>query len=247
MQKLPDLDKIQQELDNLKVMHKKSSQIEIIDYYEKNWLHRLKQGIIDYSVFEDEYRSNSVLEQYNGRVKGTLPRTPSWPVFYDFLVKEENTYATEAFRNEQKGIFASKSANFGKKFFPKYLKPDHLAKASKRRNSPHKNKSSSSNFNSPFQYKTVKKNKPDPTINYSKKIPWIRWYKNSCRYDAFLTVFTLGLLNIFEKFKLTSKGQNNCAYSKLIETSYSLIDGNYEERFSLWEVLHKNGMVWQHC
>jgi len=95
---------------------------DLVIYYRKNWLSKLKSGMINYSQVEDEFRANSVIEKYNCHIKDSLPRSPSWPKFIEFLVKEEFSYVNETFLAEQRGQIAFKSRNFGKTFLPKPLK-----------------------------------------------------------------------------------------------------------------------------
>ena len=54
--------------------YNKVDQHKLVNYYEKNWLPELKSGLIDYTEVEDNYRANSVLEQYNEHIKDCLPR-----------------------------------------------------------------------------------------------------------------------------------------------------------------------------
>ena len=81
--------------------------------------------MIDYSKFEDKYPSNSALEQYNGRIKNSLSRTLSWPIFILFPTEEEDHCVIESFKNEQKRIFMTKSVKFAKELIPKILKNIH--------------------------------------------------------------------------------------------------------------------------
>ena len=94
----------------------------LVGYYKDNWLSRLKSGLIAYKDIDDDKRANSVIEKYNAHVKDSLPRSPTWPKFINFLVNEEAEYVTESFLAEQRGQTSVKSQNFGKTYLPKSLK-----------------------------------------------------------------------------------------------------------------------------
>jgi hypothetical protein len=203
--------------------------------------------MIDYSQFEDEYRANSVLEQYNGRIKDSLPRTPNWAVFIDFIVTEENKYVTESFLNEQKGIIKTKSASFAKKFIPKCLrqspeKETHTIKTNKR-NPPHKRKSTSSASSLIETKKSKKTNASNDLVLFDndKKIAWTKWEKNSCRYDALITVFTLGLYKKYDLFHERNVDKSHDLfkhYQKLVETADKFLNQDFDSKFELWEFLN---------
>ena len=113
---------VQKELEELEKHYEDSEHFKLISYYKNCWFDRLESGAIDYSNVEDEFRANSVLEQYNCHVKDCLPRCSSWPKFLQFLVEEEADYVNESFLAEQKGQVQSKSVNFGKVYQPKAFK-----------------------------------------------------------------------------------------------------------------------------
>ena len=117
-----NLKNIEQELDFIKKRYESTKYMNLLQYYLKNWLPRLKSGLIDYSNLEDTFRANSVLEQYNSHVKDSLPRNPSWPKFVGFLAEEEGNYVNEVFMAEQRGQINVKSVNFGQTYLPKVLK-----------------------------------------------------------------------------------------------------------------------------
>ena len=50
---------------------------DLVIFYRKNWLNKLKSGMINYSQVEDEFRANSVIKKYNCHIKDSLPRSPS--------------------------------------------------------------------------------------------------------------------------------------------------------------------------
>lgn len=120
---------IDKKLEKLEEDYKDTDQHQLIIYYKDNWLQKLKSGLIDYSDIEDEeFRSNSILEQYQSHVKDCLPRSSSWPQFIDFLVNEEDNYVKDSFRAEQRGQVAVRSVNFGQTYLPKTIKKLDLQK-----------------------------------------------------------------------------------------------------------------------
>ena len=101
------LNLVETEFEEIKSQYVDTQYLKLIDYYQNNWLDRLKSGLIDYSSVDDEIRSNSVLEQYNAHIKNILPRSPSWAKFIEFLVNEEAKYIEESFANEVRGQVAT--------------------------------------------------------------------------------------------------------------------------------------------
>lgn len=116
-----DIKLVQKKFNEMERIEEDSEYIGLIEYYKKNWLPRLKSGLIDYSNTEDNFRSNSVIEQYNAHIKNSLTRSSSWPKFVNFLVDEESKYVQSSFNAEQKGESAVKSINFGKASIPQNL------------------------------------------------------------------------------------------------------------------------------
>ena len=117
-----NLDVIDKELRQIQDKYKETKHIVLVDYYSNNWLTRLKSGFIDYSSVDDNLRANSVLESYNCHVKNSLPRSPSWPKFLEFLISEEAKYVTDSFQLEQRGETSIQSVNFGQIYLPKAVK-----------------------------------------------------------------------------------------------------------------------------
>jgi len=117
-----NFDSVEKKLEEISQFYEDTEHFRLVSYYKNCWLPRLKSGTIDYSQVEDNFRANSVIEQYNRHVKDCLPRCSSWPKFLQFLVDEEASYVSESFLAEQKGQIQQKSINFGKTFLPKPLK-----------------------------------------------------------------------------------------------------------------------------
>jgi len=80
-----NMDNVEKELQAIENKYKQTKHNILVQYYKNLWLDKLKSGFIDYSDVEDEFRANSILEQYNKHIKDKLPRGPSWPKFIDFL------------------------------------------------------------------------------------------------------------------------------------------------------------------
>ena len=137
---LNNLQAITQEFIQIQENYQDTKYKNLVEYYNKNWLPRLKTGMIDYSGIEDQFRANSVLEKYNSHIKDNLPRSPSWPKFIDFLIKEEAEYVKEAFNCEQRGQISVKSQNFGKAYKPKTLKKKKVDKKKPEKSKKRKNR-----------------------------------------------------------------------------------------------------------
>ena len=142
---------------------------------------RFKSGQIHYSDKEDVYRSNSVLESYNNHIKNELPRSPNWPQFLEFIQKEDKKYSDDAILAELRGKVYQKSNNFGKGFKP------ILSKKRKRNDfeTPTPKKNESNVEERPPYVNSLKKFKMPSDVSLS----WLKWEKNSCWYDSFLTLF----------------------------------------------------------
>ena len=113
---------IQRIFNEIQVKYEKTKHGQLVDYYRKFWLEKLKNGLIDYSDVEDSFRANSVLERYNGHIKDSLPRCASWPKFLEFIRNEEASYVRESHLAEQKGETIQESMKFGQTYLPKGIK-----------------------------------------------------------------------------------------------------------------------------
>jgi len=217
-----------EKLNLIKTKYKNFSQYEdFLAYFEKHWYPRFESGQILYSNKEDVYRSNSVLESYNNHIKNILPRSPTWPQFLEFIKAEDKKYSEDAIFSELKAKVNNKSRNFGKAFKPlgtkKRKKP--CEETTPKKNETQNDPILSTKEKNPYELKRdrseLKKCKltlTDSTLS----IPWIKWSQNSCRYDAFITLFTLGLFNKFQETfnpKLV-KGRsiNATDYKKVVTT-----------------------------
>jgi len=68
------------------------------------------------------------------------------------------------------------------------------------------------------------------------KYPWIKWKNNSCRFDSFMTVFTLLILNQEEDFQfINQEGIHSLGYQELIATANLLNFGGGNEAINqMW-------------
>ena len=77
--------------------------------------------------------------------------------------------------------------------------------------------------------KKTKSNNNNNKLNPTKKVDWIKLLSSinyPCRYDVFLTVFTLGLYKKFDDFSLSNVEKNHIysdAYIELINTGDELM------------------------
>ena len=84
--------------------------------------------------------------------------------------------------------------------------------------------------------------------NLTLEIPWFLWHANSCRYDAFLTVFTFNLLRKYPDFKPENadKRHRHCqAYYDLCSTAEFLAiarDSNHRREIAsnFWNMMFKS-------
>src|SRR5687768_7212218 len=90
--------------------------------------------------------------------------------------------------------------------------------------------------------KKNEKNQNETNMN-EEEFEWIKWKRNSCRYDAFFTVFCLGLLNQNEQEFKTNQINNDVFYKEqyqaLVETALQLNEGNFSARFNFWNYLSR--------
>jgi len=268
---LDDLSVIENEFTKIRTKYEKTKHKSLIDYYQKNWLPRLKLGLINYSDIEDHQRANSVIEKYNCHIKDSLPRSPSWPKFVEFLTKEEANYVKESFNAEQLGKVSVKSINFSKTYLPKPLKNKKKAQyeITVQENVNEQEKSNSStkkrkqrDFDHDLKLKQMKLNsdnlmeqKGNGNYMYNKHIreesnykstnkkssqnenqiisdllsfksPWLRWNRNSCRYDSFISVFAFHLFSEYKEFRrenVDKRHKHVKNYWKLCDLAENLI------------------------
>ena len=80
-------------------------QQKFVKYVERQWLSFFRNQMLDYSAIDQQYRANSVVEAYNGRIKLLLPYKPNFPRFIDFLLNEESYYNLEIIRKISLGEY----------------------------------------------------------------------------------------------------------------------------------------------
>ena len=304
-----NLDLVEKELEMIQKKYEHTVHQGLVLYYKNWWLDRLKSGLIDYSHIEDNFRTNSVLEGYNGHVKDSLPRSPSWPKFLEFLLCEEESYVKESFLAEQKGQTLSKSVNFGKVYLPKPLHqkrvkvmqnkdqrtPKHVGELlvdekdvekgkgnvkGKRKidqdtntsiNEVEKdlkkvkkvsNRQKDTSVIKKYVYNTRNAQNKDPnqskthsdeehqtddTVDDRKGFSWIAWQENSCRYDCFLSLYTLRLhtrIPDFDEKNADAKHRYQKQYISLFQVANALKNADsMEERgnivMNFWDEMYK--------
>ena len=81
------------------------------------------------------------------------------------------------------------------------------------------------------------------------KYPWIKWKNNSCRFDSFMTVFTLLILNQEEDFQfINQEGIHSLGYQELIATANLLnLGGGNEAINQMWLQLIDLGIEQNSC
>jgi hypothetical protein len=108
-----------------------------------------------------------------------------------------------------------------------------------KRNPPQKRKASISKKQIP-----IKKSKTNTGTTGNKSIPsdfsmsWLKWKMNSCRYDAFISLFIFGIYNNFQCFKYSKPktGSNKMTpFEHLISGSEKIMAGDFSHRDVIWE------------
>ena len=75
----------------------------VVEYVQLYWGPFFQARLLDYTTIDSKYKSNSLLEAYNARIKTKLPRKPIWPNFIQFLKDEEQYYNREIERKAKSG------------------------------------------------------------------------------------------------------------------------------------------------
>jgi len=229
-----------------KTYSKHKEHIKLIEYYEKNWLPLLLDRTIFYQDLRgnlDRMRANSVLENYHAELKENLTLNPRWEKFIDVLIQKEKQVVEQQTRKEKQG-FIREYKKWEKKYFPdktvKYkklefsqfgilgkneLNSDKIYSNSENTTSGEENELSESYYETDFE-------------NIGLSFEWIKWQKNSCRYDSFLTVFCLVLFNKHEDLFNFKTFFNDCLYNEpynyLVQTAQFLNEKKFEARFDFW-------------
>ena len=230
-----------QQLDKIKDEYKDNNEFtDYIKYFDKYWHPKFISGQINYSDKEDVYRSNSVLESYNRRIKDNLPRMPSWPKFYEFVKQEERRCFDELILAEKKGRTKKKSTKSGKGFKPLATKKRKRALSKpqgSKKHTPIKDKNDQQTQELSDLKPSEKKDKKTKTSSLTF-VPWINWKNNSCRYDSFITLFVFGLLNKFpDQFnakQLSGRETATTDYRKLTSLTQELKKGKFEAVEDYW-------------
>ena len=132
--------------------------------------------------------------------------------------------------NRKKGDTIQVSKNFGKEFLPKIQLKKSIKKNSNKttqntskKGNNKKDKMEKNNIEKMEKKKIEKMEKKNKKLKIVKKLAtskaklrlkrtlneiefkktynWIQWYRNSCRYDSFLTLFILGLFNKCDNYE----------------------------------------------
>ena len=70
--------------------------------------------MLNYRDIEQQYRSNSIIEAYNARIKLLLPYKPNFPKFINFMLNEESYYNSEVIRKISQGESSYTNISFPK-------------------------------------------------------------------------------------------------------------------------------------
>ena len=171
-------------------------------YFLDTKLKYFEDGSYNYSKFPKDIRSNSVLERYNRTIKQFLgeKRTCNWVVFLNFINNEILRINEMLGKNENINIlFAQKQTKFGKEKFD--------------RNSERK---------SEFKELNIKN-------TYTIADKWLINKFNSCRYDAFITLFYFTISSFINSLNENSIEDIKELNDLIIKLSKDVNDKNYND------------------
>ena len=228
---------------------------QFLAYFEKNWLPRMEEGTLNYVSINQQYRSNSILENYNKRIKSKCSKkNPSFSEFQNILIQEEKYFLDKIIEYQTKGEERSRVNNQSKLYIPNKgyyedlykqieysIKEEEIDELLTSVNNARKRNDKSISLD-----KLTK-------VNYTNKqyeensFKWIKWNNYSCRYDAFFSLFCLVILNRCKEVETyTSSGinsvGNNIIYGQLVETAKSFRTLNFKELEEYWKFRNLNNL-----
>ena len=177
----------------------------------------IKDNFANYYDINQRYRANSILENFHREINEYSRERMDWPNFLLIIKTLENKYVKELIDREKLGIHQVPSDNFGKKYTPKtFTSTDNtkdltssLMPKIKAIQLPSNEKPLISTRTATAKRKASQKDKPpafpiklkkvklstaaSSNINY--ELDWLIWSGNSCRYDAFLTMYIFTFFN----------------------------------------------------
>ena len=88
--------------DNIKSKYKDNIQlIEYVNYYENEWLPRLRSEMINYTIINQKYRSNSILEGYQYQLETHIRSQPQFQNLIIKLINEFEFYYDEVSKSSR--------------------------------------------------------------------------------------------------------------------------------------------------
>ena len=183
--------------------------IEYRHYFEKYWKKFFLEGMLDYTKIKKEYRSNSYIENYNKRIKLKLS---------EYLFGKSKTKISwplfNYFIKEEEHDYRTDNIN---------IESSLEIKSSNNQENKENDK-----------YKSLSNEKEDVQENTINR-KWLKYYKNSCRYDSFMLIYNFVIRYIVEKnldfinddiklFQLLSNDIMNLNINQLNKGIWPLID-----------------------
>ena len=142
----------------------------IINYFKDTKIKYFQDNSFNYSLYPEDVKSNSVIENYNKTIKSYLgdKRECNWVTFMNFITDEIKRITTKLSKNENKNIlYYSKLTKFKKNKF-------------------YKNKSSTDISKNTFLYNNIN-NEQIEKIGIKDK--WLVNFGENCRYISFITLY----------------------------------------------------------
>ena len=74
-----------------------------VDYFLKQWIPLICNGVLDFKKIDQQYRTNSSIESYNNNLKRKIPMNVDFVSFIGHLKKEEQDSCKNLYFHERRG------------------------------------------------------------------------------------------------------------------------------------------------
>ncbi|CAG9333574.1 unnamed protein product [Blepharisma stoltei] len=202
---------IKEKFNKLKEEYKNLEEYEsFFKYVEKTWIKPLTDGTLNYADIDDQrYRSNSVLEGFNGRLKSYFPNRKAnfyWSDFILILHKlYEDLYQSITSASNLRTQSPPQSQNLKEENKNENISTTTQSATQINYSSTATNTDwdDLSNLLASRLAKQGKKKMTTDKVEATNRVrrlranelQWIKWANNSCRFDAFFTLITLAIYN----------------------------------------------------
>ena len=218
-----DIDIVTNIIDELK-SHYPTHYSFLDSFYEENIKYFINNSLY-YSKYPKLVRSNSILENYNKRIKEYLGKKKevNFINFLSFIKKEDEFYFKE---------FNLKSRNYGEILKFKNIHKNNVLK--EKDNS--ENSEDSEQLSIKFENIINEEEEELEIDTVLKKGRWLKWISNSCRFDAFMTIY---LFILYSKTEKCSEMIKNEGLKILHDSMNSLLENpDSEDRFNFWSYVN---------